>query len=153
MNEAKHVIALLLEDARKIQKVSPNAGTESRIAIAEHYLTSPSVNDKCEEMTKLVSNMVDKKVSDTLTQTSKTMGKETPPDSAEKKPFANLQKRFEKVEVGKRLQENSVMLAAVLITILTEDVFEDVKKSSYLNYCRLARRALMSALDALPDDR
>lgn len=141
MNEAKRVIALLLEDARRLQQIEPNAGTEARIAITEHYLKSSSNNDKCRQMTKLIGDMVDKKVSDTLTQTSKTMGKETLPDSAEKKPFANLQKRFEKVEVGKRLQENSVMLAAVLITILTEDVFEDVKKSSYLNYCRLARRA------------
>ncbi|EAB9445616.1 hypothetical protein CSU32_15190 [Salmonella enterica subsp. diarizonae] len=126
---------------------------ERRIAVTKNYLNSLSANDKCEDMSKMVSDMVNKKVSDVITQASTSMGEEALPDSDEKKPFANLNKSFEKVEVGKRLQENSVMLAAVLITILTEDVFEDVKKSSYLNYCRLARRALMSALDALPDDR
>ncbi|HAF8817926.1 TPA: hypothetical protein G5V04_003423 [Salmonella enterica] len=153
MNEAKHVIALLLEDARRLQQIEPNAGTEARIAITEHYLKSSSNNDKCRQMTKLIGDMVDKKVSESVAQESKSMGENTPPDSAEKKPFANLYKRFEKGETGERLQQNRVMLAAVLITILTEDVFEDIKKNSQLNYCRLARRALTSALDALPDDR
>ncbi|ENB0845592.1 TPA: hypothetical protein P7X50_002510 [Escherichia coli] len=33
--ELKHVIALLLEDAKRLQQLEPNAGTEARIRIAE----------------------------------------------------------------------------------------------------------------------
>ncbi len=32
--ELKHVIALLLEDAKRLQQVEPNAGTEARIWLA-----------------------------------------------------------------------------------------------------------------------
>lgn len=37
-NELKHVIALLLEDAKRIQQIEPNAGTESRILLAQMLL-------------------------------------------------------------------------------------------------------------------
>lgn len=37
-NELKHVIALLLEDAKRIQQIEPNAGTESRILLAKMLL-------------------------------------------------------------------------------------------------------------------
>lgn len=36
--ELKHVIALLLEDARRLQGLKPNAGTMARIGIAEAFL-------------------------------------------------------------------------------------------------------------------
>ncbi len=38
MNEQdlKHVIALLLEDAKRLQQIEPNAGTEARIWSAEN---------------------------------------------------------------------------------------------------------------------
>ena len=34
MEELKHVIALLLEDAKHLQQIEPNAGTEARILLA-----------------------------------------------------------------------------------------------------------------------
>lgn len=34
MEELKHVIALLLEDAKRLQQIEPNAGTEARIWLA-----------------------------------------------------------------------------------------------------------------------
>lgn len=34
MEELKHVIALLLEDAKRLQQIEPNAGTQARIALA-----------------------------------------------------------------------------------------------------------------------
>ncbi|WP_416381407.1 hypothetical protein [Klebsiella pneumoniae] len=34
-NKLKHVIALLLEDAKRVQQIEPNAGTESRILLAQ----------------------------------------------------------------------------------------------------------------------
>lgn len=37
--EFKHVIALLLEDAKRLQELEPNAGTEARIWIAKTALT------------------------------------------------------------------------------------------------------------------
>lgn len=39
-HELKHVIALLLEDARRAQLIEPNAGTEARIWLAENALKS-----------------------------------------------------------------------------------------------------------------
>ncbi|HBA8920487.1 TPA: hypothetical protein J1257_004843 [Escherichia coli] len=36
--ELKHVIALLLEDAKRLQQVEPNAGTEARIWIAKRAI-------------------------------------------------------------------------------------------------------------------
>ena len=39
--EFKHVIALLLEDAKRLQELEPNAGTEARIWIAKTVLTKP----------------------------------------------------------------------------------------------------------------
>lgn len=38
--ELKHVIALLLEDAKRLQQVEPNAGTEARIWLANKTLNS-----------------------------------------------------------------------------------------------------------------
>jgi len=38
--ELKHVIALLLEDAKRIQQLEPNAGTEARIWLAKEALES-----------------------------------------------------------------------------------------------------------------
>lgn len=39
-NELKHVIALLLEDSKRLQELEPNAGTEARIWIAKQALES-----------------------------------------------------------------------------------------------------------------
>ncbi|MEA5216203.1 hypothetical protein [Enterobacter cloacae] len=36
--ELKHVIALLLEDAKRLQELEPNAGTEARIWLALNTL-------------------------------------------------------------------------------------------------------------------
>ncbi len=38
--ELKHVIALLLEDAKRLQQLEPNAGTEARIWLAKEALES-----------------------------------------------------------------------------------------------------------------
>lgn len=38
MEELKHVIALLLEDAKRLQQIEPNTGTETRIAQANEIL-------------------------------------------------------------------------------------------------------------------
>lgn len=38
-NELKHVIALLLEDAKRLQQIEPNAGTEARLFLAQKALT------------------------------------------------------------------------------------------------------------------
>lgn len=38
--EFKHVIALLLEDVKRLQELSPNAGTEARIWLAKNALDS-----------------------------------------------------------------------------------------------------------------
>ena len=37
--EPKHVIALLLEDAKRRQELEPNAGTEARIWLGDYSLT------------------------------------------------------------------------------------------------------------------
>ncbi|EMQ0960768.1 hypothetical protein RY975_000327 [Citrobacter braakii] len=37
-NELKHIIALLLEDAKRVQQLEPNSGTESRIQLAQTEL-------------------------------------------------------------------------------------------------------------------
>ncbi|EIX9791190.1 hypothetical protein ML243_003157 [Klebsiella pneumoniae] len=39
-NELKHVIALLLEDSKRLQEIEPNAGTEARIWMAKQALES-----------------------------------------------------------------------------------------------------------------
>lgn len=38
--ELKHVIAMLLEDAKHLQQIEPNAGTEARIWLANKTLNS-----------------------------------------------------------------------------------------------------------------
>ncbi|EFR6818633.1 hypothetical protein HYF16_000230 [Salmonella enterica] len=43
--ELKHVIAMLLEDAKRLQQVEPNAGTEARIWVGRNALQSDD-NDK-----------------------------------------------------------------------------------------------------------
>jgi hypothetical protein len=45
MEELKHVIALLLEDAKRLQQIEPNAGTEARIWVGRNALQSGD-NDK-----------------------------------------------------------------------------------------------------------
>lgn len=40
--ELKHVIALLLEDAKRLQQLEPGAGTEARIWIAQRALNTGS---------------------------------------------------------------------------------------------------------------
>lgn len=45
MEELKHVIALLLEDAKRLQDLEPNAGTETRIAQAKKALESVAFDD------------------------------------------------------------------------------------------------------------
>ncbi|MGP2426556.1 hypothetical protein V1954_14965 [Yersinia sp. 2538 StPb PI] len=39
-NELRHVIALLLEDVKRLQKIEPNAGTEARIWLAKSAFNS-----------------------------------------------------------------------------------------------------------------
>ncbi len=39
-NELMHVIALLLEDSKRLQEIEPNAGTEARIWLAKGALES-----------------------------------------------------------------------------------------------------------------
>lgn len=38
--ELKHIIALLLEDAKRLQQVEPNAGTEARLGLAQKVLNT-----------------------------------------------------------------------------------------------------------------
>ncbi|EAW1164313.1 hypothetical protein ACDH07_001802 [Salmonella enterica] len=45
-NELKHVIALLLEDARRLQQIEPNADTEARIVEAETFLNDLRYSDE-----------------------------------------------------------------------------------------------------------
>lgn len=45
MEELKHIIALLLEDAKRLQQIEPNAGTEARIWVGRNALQSGD-NDK-----------------------------------------------------------------------------------------------------------
>lgn len=45
MEELRHVIALLLEDAKRLQQVEPNAGTAARIAQANEALESAFSTD------------------------------------------------------------------------------------------------------------
>ncbi|MGP3593086.1 hypothetical protein [Vagococcus sp. WN89Y] len=44
-NELKHVIALLLEDAKRVQQLEPNSGTEARILLAQTVLKSTQKNN------------------------------------------------------------------------------------------------------------
>lgn len=44
--EFKHVIASLLEDAKRLQELEPNAGTESRIMEAEIFLKDFRYSDE-----------------------------------------------------------------------------------------------------------
>ncbi|EJH1759593.1 TPA: hypothetical protein J1184_002634 [Escherichia coli] len=44
--ELKHVIALLLEDAKRLQQLEPNAGTEARIRIAKKVMESCDYDSK-----------------------------------------------------------------------------------------------------------
>ena len=61
--ELKHVIALLLEDAKRLQEIEPNAGTEARIwialkAMAEHQEKENADNaqlDLCTYLLRLKS--------------------------------------------------------------------------------------------------
>ncbi|EOC9629684.1 hypothetical protein [Enterobacter ludwigii] len=42
--ELKHVIALLLEDAKRLQQMEPNAGTEARIWLGLQVLESGEIS-------------------------------------------------------------------------------------------------------------
>ena len=42
--ELKHIIALLLEDARQVYRLSPNSATQERIRIAETALKQDNGN-------------------------------------------------------------------------------------------------------------
>lgn len=44
--EFKHVIALLIEDVKRLQELEPNAGTEARIWLAKGALESGDHEDK-----------------------------------------------------------------------------------------------------------
>lgn len=43
--ELKHVIALLLEDAKRLYQLEPNAGTKARIWLAKKNLSEESATD------------------------------------------------------------------------------------------------------------
>ena len=45
--ELKHVIALLLEDAKRLQELEPNAGTEARIWLAKDALYKGEDSERC----------------------------------------------------------------------------------------------------------
>lgn len=47
MNEQnlRHVIALLLEDAKRLQHIEPNAGTEARVLLAKQALKTCGAQD------------------------------------------------------------------------------------------------------------
>lgn len=45
--ELRHVIAMLLEDARRLQQIEPNAGTKARIRSAEIALKSGDKESAC----------------------------------------------------------------------------------------------------------
>lgn len=45
--ELRHVIALLLEDTKRLQQLKPNAGTEARIWLARRLLTSDDEKEMC----------------------------------------------------------------------------------------------------------
>lgn len=47
--ELKHVIALLLEDAKRLQQMEPNAGTEARIWFAKKNLSEESATDSSQQ--------------------------------------------------------------------------------------------------------
>lgn len=55
MEELKHVIALLLEDAKRLQQIEPNAGTEARIAIAQTTLASLEAGNQIEKSSLTIS--------------------------------------------------------------------------------------------------
>ncbi|NQF31003.1 hypothetical protein FCI57_14690 [Enterobacter asburiae] len=62
MEELKHVIALLLEDAKRLQQIEPNAGTETRIAQAKDALKSVFSAD-----TKYATGKASLKAEETIT--------------------------------------------------------------------------------------
>ncbi len=45
MEDFKEMIAKLLEDARRLQKIEPNAGTKARIQEAENLLARETTHD------------------------------------------------------------------------------------------------------------
>lgn len=65
MEELKHVIALLLEDAKRLQQIKPNAGTEARITQAIKVL-EPAFNAKIECSTRKASLEAPKKAEETI---------------------------------------------------------------------------------------
>ncbi|GAB4592148.1 hypothetical protein ETAR_17510 [Edwardsiella tarda] len=53
-DELKHVIALLLEDAKRLQRIEPNAGTESRILLAQQILGKGNEYNPAKERERLL---------------------------------------------------------------------------------------------------
>lgn len=54
-HELKHVIALLLEDAKRLQQIEPNACTEARIGIAQTTLGSFEEGHQVEKCSLTIS--------------------------------------------------------------------------------------------------
>lgn len=55
MEELKHVIALLLEDAKRLQQIEPNAGTEARVGIAQTTLASLDTGNQIQKCSLTIS--------------------------------------------------------------------------------------------------
>ena len=66
MEELKHVIALLLEDAKRLQQIEPNAGTQVRIAQAKKALESAVFNADIEHSIRKASHQASKKTEETI---------------------------------------------------------------------------------------
>ncbi|HGB5010599.1 TPA: hypothetical protein ACIVL5_003577 [Salmonella enterica subsp. diarizonae serovar 61:r:-] len=58
-SELKHVIALLLEDAKRLQQLEPNAGTEARVLLAKQALKAGEVqNPERTEFMNFMANTI-----------------------------------------------------------------------------------------------
>lgn len=73
--EFKYVIALLLEDAKRLQKIAPNAGTEARIYMALKTINSqgeqPDETFNSSEITPLKCDGVNRVYHDTMVRALK----------------------------------------------------------------------------------
>lgn len=57
MNEAKHVIALLLEDARRLQQIEPNASTKAHIWLGMKTFESGGEPSAYSDITPFLSRL------------------------------------------------------------------------------------------------
>ncbi|HFW4796131.1 TPA: hypothetical protein ACIBS5_001448 [Salmonella enterica subsp. diarizonae serovar 60-67:z35:-] len=57
MNEAKHVIALLLEDARRLQQIEPNASTKAHIWLGMKAFESGGEPSAYSDITPFLSRL------------------------------------------------------------------------------------------------